>query len=293
MGYWSGSASRITNHHSGSKAGGPGNFVRESAMESTENQPNVPPIPRDPVPTGYRPPEPDRFRVDEKIDENKVEGRSHGALLLYYREAVFDKIHRADDLPGMIRHYLLYSLLFGAIFGLSLGCHALGWQLLSSAVKIPVLLWGTLLICLPALFTFNVLLGSKLSIQQTAAVLAMSTYLLTAILVSLAPIMMFFIISTQEKEFVILLTVLSCGLAGVFGVLLLWQAMGYLTVRAGYPYDAKIIKAWTLIYVFVGTQAAWLLRPFVGDQDHFAVFRQIGGNFYNGLFHIIEEMIKG
>ncbi len=233
-----------------------------------------------------------RFRVREAIDLEKVKGRSYGALLLYYREAVFDKIHRAEDLGGMIRHYLFYSLLFGAIFGATLGFHTLHWQILSGAFKIPFLLWGTLLVCLPALFTFNVLLGSKLSIAQTTAVLAMSTYLLTAILVSLSPIALFFIISTPSKEFIILLTVACCALGGCFGVSLLWNAMGYLTLRAGYAYDSMIIKVWTLIYVFVGTQAAWLLRPFVGDPEHFFLLRKLGGNFYTGLWHIIVNMAK-
>ena len=104
--------------------------------------------------------------------------------------------------------------------------------------------------------------------------------------------MLFFVISTNEKNFVILLCVACLSVAGIFGVVLLWKAMGYLTVRAGQVYDSTIIKTWTVIYVFVGTQLSWLLRPFVGDPGNFAFVRQVGGNFYTGLARIIMDLFK-
>src|SRR5690606_1023638 len=170
------------------------------------------------------------------------------------------------------------------------GFFTLNLQIISGAIKVPLLLWGTVFICLPALFTFNVLLGSKLSLKQTAAVLAMSAYLIATVLVSLAPIVLFFIICSSVNSFVILLTVIAFAIAGVFGVTLLWRAMSYLTERAGFEYDPKIIRVWTLIYMFVGTQFAWPLRPFIGDPGDFAWVREVSGNFYTGLFGIITDL---
>jgi hypothetical protein len=119
----------------------------------------------------------------------------------------------------------------------------------------------------------------------------MSTYLMSIVAASLSPIVLFFTISSHEKSFVVLLCVVSCGVAGLFGVSLLWNAMGYLTVRSGNPYNSNIVRAWTLIYIFVGTQLAWILRPFVGDPGHFALFRHLGGNFYSGTFRIITDFL--
>lgn len=104
--------------------------------------------------------------------------------------------------------------------------------------------------------------------------------------------MFFFIICSSTKSFVVLLTVLSCAIAGGFGVALLWRAMGYLTERAGYVYDAKIVQARTFIYIFVGTQFAWILRPFVGNPGEFASLRKIGGNFYTGIFQIAMDLFQ-
>ena len=231
-----------------------------------------------------------RFGSHVPIDSSKIQGRSYGGILLYYRDAIFDKIQRSESLNGMIAYFMLWSIIFAAAFGCLLGFFSRNLQIVSGALKVPILLWGSLAICLPALFTFNVLLGSKLSFKQTAAVLAMTTYLISTVLVSLSPIVFFFIICASVKGFVILLTVIAFSIAGLFGVSLLWNAMGYLTERAGYAYDSKIIKAWTVIYMFVGTQFAWILRPFVGDPGEFAWLRTIGGNFYTGLFQIITDL---
>ena len=232
-----------------------------------------------------------RFNAEAPIDPDKVAGRGYGSLLLYYREAVFDKIHRNEGLDEIILYYASRSLAFAAAFGALLGFYTLNLQIISSAIKIPLLLWGTLGICLPALFTFNVLLGSKLSLKQTTAVLSMSTYLMSIVAASLSPIVLFFTISSHEKPFVVLLCVLSCGIDGLFGVSLLWNAMGYLTVRSGNDYNSNIVRAWTLIYIFVGTQLAWILRPFIGDHGQFALFRHLGGNFYSGTYRIVMDFL--
>ena len=231
-----------------------------------------------------------RFSVDVRVDDSQLDNKTYASLLLYHREAVFDRIFRGEDLHTLIRYYLLRAVLFSAIVGAVLGSFSFNLQILAGAVKAPVLLIGSLVICLPALFTFNVLLGSRLSFMQTLAVVAVSTFLLSTVLVSLAPIMLFFIICTTSKQFVILLSVIMFSTAGLFGVLLLWNAMGYLTVRSGRRYDSGIVKAWAIIYAFVGTQLAWILRPFIGEPEQFAVFRRIGGNFYVGLYRILLDL---
>lgn len=231
-----------------------------------------------------------RFNTEVRFDESDLAGLGYASLLLYHREAVFDRIFQGQDLVSMIRYYLLRALAFAAITGAVLGTFSMNLQILAGALKAPALLAGSLVVCLPALFTFNVLLGSRLSFLQTLAVVAVSTFLLSTVLVSLAPILLFFIISTSSKPFVVLLCVGIFGVSGLFGVSLLWSAMGYLTVRSGREYDAKIVQAWTVIYAFVGTQLAWILRPFVGDPGNFAWFRDIEGNFYVGLYQILGDL---
>lgn len=223
----------------------------------------------------------------------ELEGLSISSILLNHREVIFERVANGENLDSMIRYFVTYALLFAAIFGATLGFFVFNLQIAIAGVKAPALILGTMGICLPALFTFNVLLGSKLSLKQTTATLAMATYIMATVLVSLAPIMLFFIVSTNSKNFVLLLTVIGFGIAGLFGIKMLWTGMNYLTERSGYQPNRQIVQIWTLIYIFVGTQLAWILRPFIGDGGDLVIFRQIEGNFYQAVFQIIVNLMMG
>lgn len=212
--------------------------------------------------------------------------------LLVNREKIFNDILENRNLNSQMRYFAVMGLIFSAIYGLCLGCYAGSWQIIVVAFKVPLLLFGTLAICLPSLFTFNVLLGSKLSFRQTLAVLLVASYLLCIVLVSLAPILLFFIVSTTNKPFVALLNVAIFVISGSFFISLLWQTMRYLSDKAGYQAKTLIIKIWSIIYMFVGTQMAWLLRPFFGEKGAFALFREIEGNFYIAVFKNFLELFN-
>lgn len=236
-------------------------------------------------------------KQEKKLEHNdysieKIKSYSYGQMLLRAREYLFDKIYEEQNLDEQIKYFSLYSFLFSAIYGLFLGTYAGGIQILTTTLKVPLLLFGTLVICLPALFTFNVLLGSKLSFKQTLTMLTVTTYLISIILVSLAPIMLFFIVSTQSKNFIVFLNVIVFSISGGFGVSLLWQGMRYLTQKAGYQPNIQIIQVWSVIYMFVGTQFAWILRPFIGEKGTFALFRHLEGNFYLAVINLIASFFK-
>lgn len=228
----------------------------------------------------------------------------YATQLLQDRIGIFSEIATQKDLGIMISHYGIMALVFSAVYGLFMGFFSGGLQIISVMIKVPVLLFGTLAICIPSLFTFNVILGSKLSFKQTFAVSVMSTYMLTLILVSLAPIMLFFSISSDNRSFIVLLNVVFFSISGVFSMSLLWHSMKYLSMRHLHHEEiepaaslvtetscSKIIKIWTVIYVFVGTQMAWLLRPFIGIPGEFAWIREIGGNIYMAIGRNILDLL--
>ncbi len=226
------------------------------------------------------------------LPQEDIDGQSYTWILLNERRYLFELIRKNENLKGLILYFLKFSIIFSGIFGLTLGFYTLNIQLLIAMIKIPLLILGTMGICLPALFTFNILLGSKLLFRQTLAVLSVTTYLLSMILVSLSPILLFFIISTQQRNFITLLTVICCTVAGVFGIKLLWEAMAYLTEKSGSLPNTAIIKTWSLIYMFVGTQFAWILRPFIGEKGNFALFRYVEGNFYDAVYRIVINLFN-
>ena len=46
------------------------------------------------------------------------------------------------------------------------------------------------------------------------------------------------------------------------------------------------MKAWAVLFAFVGIQMAWNLQPFVGDRgEPFRLFRHNEGNFYTAIVY--------
>ena len=226
---------------------------------------------------------------DDAIDNSQWKDKPYPTIILQGGEAIFEIIHQSQELDRLIRYFALQSFYFAAIYGAALGAYSLNFQIPSSAIKVPLLLLGTIAICLPALFTFNVLLGSKLAFKQTLAVLLVANYLISLILVSLASILLFFVVSTPNTRFIFGLNLVFFVIAGLMGVSVLWRGIKYLTKRSKATYNPTIIQVWSLIYIFVGTQLSWLLRPFIGTGSHFAIFRNIEGNFYSSVFNVIHH----
>ena len=86
--------------------------------------------------------------------------------ILRDRRRFFTDIREGIGLPEKMRAMLISSIAFLMLYGAVLGStHSLR-QTLSAAVKLPVLFLMTLVICLPTLYFFNVLFGSKQSLSQ-------------------------------------------------------------------------------------------------------------------------------
>jgi hypothetical protein len=210
--------------------------------------------------------------------------------ILRNRSGFFDEIREGDDLGRKTRNMLLGAVPFFAIYGAVLGISSSVLQALSSAIKLPILYLITLTICLPTLYFFNLLFGSRLTLAQTFA-LIMTAIAVTAVLtLSFAPIALFFWITAPNYQFYKLLNVGILTVTGVAGLSFLWQGMRHVQKGEGMGVRSLILWLWIFIYGFVGTQMAWTLRPFFGSPAlPFEVFRDLGGNFY---MNVIQSMIQ-
>src|SRR3989338_7939071 len=240
---------------------------------------------------GERPaePEPEDDFEEEPIPPNATPG----TLVLRAPERLYAQIAEGKDLLPTIAYFARWTLAFSVIYGLGLGFFAAGWQIPAAGLKVPTLIVLSLLICLPALFTFNVILGSKLSFLQCTAVLSMAAYLTATILASFAPILLFFAISAGGHDFITLLNVAMCAMAGALGVMWIWRAMTSLAESSGREPNLTILRIWILIYGFVGAQMSWILRPFVGNPESFALFRKIQSNFFEAVWNMAKGFVGG
>jgi hypothetical protein len=210
--------------------------------------------------------------------------------ILRNRSAFFEEIRNGEDLGSKTRNMLVGSVLFFAIHGAVLGISNCALQALSSAIKLPILYLITLAICLPTLYFFNLLFGSRLTLAQTFA-LIMTAIAVTAVLtLSFAPIALFFWLTAPSYEFYKLLNVGILTVTGIAGLSFLWQGMRHVHRSEGMGVRNLILWLWIFVYGFVGTQMAWTLRPFFGAPGlPFQVFRNLGGNFY---VNIVQSFVR-
>jgi hypothetical protein len=198
-------------------------------------------------------------------------------------DAFYEKITDEKQLKSEIMKHLVLVLLFSLIYGATMGSYNSFMQAVSSAIKMPVLFILIILICFPAFYVIQTVLGSKLSLGQMISIILTGFAFMTCIMVSFSTIVIFFMITGDNYPFVKLLHVLIIMTAGFFGMHAIVEALKYsCEKRSIYPKTGvHVFRVWIFILAFVGAQLSWSLRPFVGSKDsEFQLLRQRGGNFY-------------
>ncbi len=202
-------------------------------------------------------------------------------------------------------------------------------QWVATVAKVPLLFFLTLLVTFPSLYVFNALAGSRLTVQSVLRLLVAALAVNLAVLASLGPISAFFAVSTKSYSFMVLLNVAIFAVAGVFGLMFLMRTLHRLVVAtteadtkpgapippplpaAGQPppvipgqesaidplagrtmgrHETIVFRCWMLVFAFVGSQMAWVLRPFLGNPAlKFTWFRGRESSFFESVWqHLVN-----
>lgn len=213
--------------------------------------------------------------------------------ILRDRQAFFREIREGEDLNSKMRAMLISSIVFLALYGAVLGSTHSLWQAFSSAFKLPVLFLATLMVCAPTLYFFNLIFGSNQSLSQNVAIMLTAITVTAVVLLSFAPIVLFFLLTSSNYQFFKLLNVGVFSIAGIVGVLFLAQGMRFVATSGSGGTNTRmmVVRLWIIVYAFVGSQVAWTLRPFIGAPSmKFELFRQLGGNFYTNILASLGEI---
>jgi len=212
-------------------------------------------------------------------------------------DAFFRDIQEGREVKAKVLTLGLASILFFMAYGFMVGLSKSPVQALSSAVKMPILFLVTMAFCLPALYFFSLaLLGTPLKIIQVLAVVLAGMGVTSFLLLGLAPITMFFVLTSENYAFFQLLAVAFTGVSAWIGVYFLWRGMTLVdtardnsTRRLG----KRILMLWILLYGFVGTQMTWRLSPFIGKpEDPFYLVKPSRDNFYVDVIHAVQGALQ-
>jgi hypothetical protein len=190
---------------------------------------------------------------------------------------------------------MLFILLFTFIYGIVMGSYNGFLQSMITGIKIPCLIFLSLLICFPALFVIQYMIGSTLTIYQMANIILSGFFVFSTISLSFAPIVIFFMITSDNYSFIKLLHVAIFVFSGIFAVKTITEGLTFSCEKKNiYPkLGMKIFKIWVVILAFVSSQLAWNLRPFIGSRDlPQELFRTKQSNFYVAVMQSAANLFK-
>lgn len=199
------------------------------------------------------------------------------------KDAYFESITENQQMGKIIFKQIAIIFLFAFLYGVVMGSYNGFLQAIVSGFKVPLLLFLALFICFPAFYVIQYMLGSRMGFAMMINMVLSGFVVLTTIMLSFAPIVIFFMITGNNYSFLKLLHVAIMGFSGVFGMRTMIEALKFSCEKKNvYPkIGIQIFKFWVVVFAFVGMQLAWNLRPFLGDKyQKFELFRARESNFY-------------
>jgi hypothetical protein len=219
--------------------------------------------------------------------------------------SIFKAFQRSDEYfemlsdPDHARKYvfkqMMFILLFSFFYGIIMGSYNGVLQSIVTGIKVPCLILLSLLICFPALFVIQSVIGSTMTIYQMVNIIFSGFFVFSTIALSFAPIVIFFMITSDSYAFLKLLHVAIFTFSGIFAVKTITNGLTFSCEKKNiYPkLGMKIFKIWVVILAFVCSQLAWNLRPFIGSRDlQFELFRKHEGNFYIAVIQSAGNLLK-
>lgn len=195
----------------------------------------------------------------------------------------------------------LVTVLIGSgVYGATVGLWRSPEQALYAAIKIPALIFFT---CAGNALLNGMLaqlLGSSLSFRQTSTAILLSFAVASIILSSFAPIALFVLFNTPALSAinaitghsVMLLThVFLIACAGVIANRLLLRRIKLLNPIAT---ARRIMFGWLTGNLLLGSQIAWVLRPFIGSPRLLVQFLRpdfLRGNFFEAVGRALTHLL--
>jgi len=173
----------------------------------------------------------------------------------------------------LVAHLILFGVLYGAAMGSFRALVAESqWlrQIVYSAIKVPLLLSATFIISLPSFFVFNSLLGLRRDFASAVRALVAAQAGLAIVLASLAPLTHFWYASSAGYHEALLF---NGGMFAIASFSAQWLVRGYYRpLVARNRRHRMVLWCWLFVYMLVGIQMAWLLRPFIGSPANPVTF---------------------
>ena len=167
--------------------------------------------------------------------------------------------------PGAGRLILMMlgvALVCAAVYGVVAGTFSGGTQLWAAPMKIAGGLLVSAAICLPSLYIFSCLSGSRASLVEVCGLLAGLLMLMTILLVGFAPVAWIFSSSTESLPGMGTLHLIFGFIAVLFGINFMKSGFALSSVKS-----SAGVNVWVIVFLLVVLQMMTSLRPIIGTAD--------------------------
>jgi len=210
-----------------------------------------------------------------------------------HSDEFFEMLSDRDFSRRYVGNQVLFIFLFSLVYGIVMGSYNGYLQSMVTGIKLPCLIFLSLLICFPALYVIQYMIGSTMTLAMMTNILLSGFIVFTTIALSFSPIVIFFMITGDNYAFLKLLHVAIFIFSGIFAIKTILKGLSFSCEKKNvYPkLGLTIFKIWIIIFAFVSSQLAWNLRPFIGSQDlPFELFREHQSNFYVAVMQSVAGL---
>lgn len=211
-------------------------------------------------------------------------------------QAFYQSVQNNEDLRPKAISLFVSTVAFLMIYGFVTGLSH-GWlQACSTAIKIPLLFLLTLVFTLPALYFFALaLLNIRFSVVQAGVVVLSGLGVSAFLLLGLSPVTLFFVLTSTSYPFFQLLAVVFVAISGITGLSYILRGFAWIDRNhefSGSSAGNALLRAWVVVYGFVGTQMTWRLSPLVGDpQQPFVILQPSRDNFVVDVLNAVRQSL--
>jgi hypothetical protein len=181
---------------------------------------------------------------------------------------------------------------YGAVMGSFAGLAPDRWlQVVYSAMKVPMLLGLATLIALPPYFVLNTIAGLRSDFVAAFKAILFAQGTVGIALAAFAPLTAVWYLSSANYHEATTFNGIMFAVASITAQRTLRRRYAPLIHRQ--PRHRWMLRFWMVLYVFVGIQLAWTLRPFVGDPSTPPTFlrRETLSNAYVIVADIVWQAI--
>ena len=169
--------------------------------------------------------------------------------------------------PGagkVITALVLIAVVCSLIYGVIVGSFSGGDQWWAAPVKTCAGLLIAAVICLPSLYIFASLSGSKARLLEIVGLVAGLLAMMTVLLIGFAPVAWLFSQSTESIVWMGFLHLLFCFIATAFGLRFMNAGFAQSQAKSNAGFNT-----WVIIFLLVLLQMTAALRPLLGTSPHF------------------------